>query len=141
MANSIVLRFRRPTTPTVEEFQAARLRLAADPKALLAPVPGFFVAFAEQWRAMIGLLICAAVAFGIGNIHRNLEFLFYVTGFLLFACLITAGRIFESLDNYSVLRDKHRTYYEELAADVLACADYESFYELREGKEARRLYP
>lgn len=141
MANSIVLRFPRPTTPTVEEFQAARLRLAADPKVLLAPVPGFFVAFAEQWRAMIGLLICAAVVFGIGNIHRNLEFLFYVTGFFLFGCLITAGRIFESLGNYSDLRAKHRAYYEELAVDVLACADYESFYELREGKEARRLYP
>lgn len=141
MANSIVLRFPRPATPTVEEFQAARMRLTADPKALLTPVPGFFAAFAEQFRSIIGLLVCAAVVFGIGNIHPNLEFLFYVTGFFLFAVVVTAGRIFESLDNFGVLRDKHRAYYRELAEDVQASADYESFYELREGKEAQRLYP
>lgn len=141
MADPIVLRFPRPATPTAEEFQATRKRLLAEPNVLLAPVPGFFAAFAEQLRNIMGLLVCAAVIFGIGNIHRNLEFLFYVTGFFLLASIVTVCRIFESLDNFGGLRDKHRAYYNELAEDVRSSADYESFFELREGKEAQRLYP
>ena len=141
MADKIILRFHRPATPTAEEFQATKSRLTADTEALLAPVPGFFGTFAEQGRSIMGLLIWAAILFGIGNIHRHLEFLFYVTGFFLFACIVNAGRIFESLDNFGGLRDKHRASYRELAEDVRASADYESFYELREGKEAQRLYP
>jgi hypothetical protein len=140
MADKIILRFLRPATPTPMEFQAARARLAADAEALLAPLPGFFGAFAEHFRNIRAGLIWAAILFGLGNIHDNLQFLFYVAGFFLLTCIIALFRIFESLENFGDLRDKHRAYYRELAEDIRACSDYESFYELREGKEATRLY-
>lgn len=140
MADKIVLRFPRPATLDVEEFQAAKTLLATDPEALLAPVPAFFAAFAEHFRNIRAGLIWAAILFGAGNLHENLEFLFYVTGFFLLLCMMNLFRIFESLDNFGDLRDLHRAYYRELAEDIRACHDYESFYELREGKEAVRLY-
>jgi hypothetical protein len=140
MADPIILRFPRPATPSMEEFHASRALLAQDPEMLLVPAPGFFMVFAGPCRSIIGCLLLAGITYGLGNIHRNLEFLFYVAGFLLFCCVITAGKIFESLENFGNLRDKHRAYYHELAEDMLSSADYESFSELREGKEARRLY-
>lgn len=141
MADKIILRFPRPATPTAEEFQATKSRLTTDTEALLAPVPGFFSTFAEHFRNIRAGLIWAAILFGAGNLHHNLEFLFYVTGFFLVLCLLNLFRIFESLDNFGGLRDKHHAYYRELAEDVRVSADYESFFELREGKEAQRLYP
>lgn len=140
MADPIVLRFHRPPTPREMEFHSLRMRLKADPKVLLVQAPGFFTAFAEQFRNVGGCLFWAGVAYGIGNIHSNLEFLFFITGYFLFACVFTFGRVFESLENFGDLRDKHRAYYQELADDLIACSDYESFHELREGKEAQRLY-
>lgn len=140
MADKIILRFPRPATLTAEEFASARARLTANPEEVLAPLPGFFASFAEHFRNIRAGLIWAAILFGLGNLHGDLEFLFYGCGFFLLLCVLNLFRIFESLDNFGELRDRHRAYYRELAEDIRACPDHGSFYELREGKEAQRLY-